>query len=166
MAWTAPKTWAVNDILTAADLNTYTRDNELAIGTWTTYTPTWTATTTNPAVGNGTIIGRYLATSDWVDLWIALVPGSTSTFGSGQYFLSLPFAAVGTYEQFLDASLYNAGVSRHRGVAFIAASASTISIYEPVAWGVASGPGIWNTTSPFTFGSGDVVTIFGKYRRV
>ena len=27
MAWTTPKTWATDDILTAADLNTYVRDN-------------------------------------------------------------------------------------------------------------------------------------------
>lgn len=31
MAWTTPKTWAVNEPLTAADLNTYVRDNMLAV---------------------------------------------------------------------------------------------------------------------------------------
>lgn len=29
--WTTPKTWAVNDILTAADMNTYVRDNAKAL---------------------------------------------------------------------------------------------------------------------------------------
>lgn len=27
MTWTAPKTWAIGDVLTAADMNTYVRDN-------------------------------------------------------------------------------------------------------------------------------------------
>jgi len=27
MAWTAPKTWTVDGVLTAADMNTYVRDN-------------------------------------------------------------------------------------------------------------------------------------------
>lgn len=27
MAWTSPKTWAVNDLVTAADMNTYISDN-------------------------------------------------------------------------------------------------------------------------------------------
>lgn len=32
MAWTAPKTWAAGDIVTAADMNTYVRDNTDYIG--------------------------------------------------------------------------------------------------------------------------------------
>lgn len=32
MAWTTPKTWAVNDVLTAADMNTYVRDNMNVVG--------------------------------------------------------------------------------------------------------------------------------------
>lgn len=40
MAYTTPKTWASGDILTAADLNTYVRDNTAALyGTTTSYTP-------------------------------------------------------------------------------------------------------------------------------
>lgn len=165
MAWTAPKTWSTNDILTTSDMNTYVRDNELAIGTWSSYTPTWTAVTTNPTIGNGTITGRYTATTDWVELWIALVMGSTTTYGVGSYFVSLPFAAVGTFEQFMDASLYNNGISRHRGVPFMTGGASVFGIYEPTAWGGAA-PLVWDSTHPFTFGTGDVVTIFGRYRRV
>ncbi len=33
MAWTAPKTWSVGDVLTAADLNAYVRDNGKWLGT-------------------------------------------------------------------------------------------------------------------------------------
>lgn len=33
MAWTTPKTWAVGDVLTAADTNTYIRDNTKWLGT-------------------------------------------------------------------------------------------------------------------------------------
>lgn len=165
MVWTNPKSWATNDILTATDLNTYVRDNSNNLGSWTNYTPAWTAGTTNPALGNGTSIGKYVATADWVELIIVLTPGSTSTFGSGPYFLSAPFAAVSGAEQFLDASLYNAAVSRHRGQAFMSGGASTISIYEPTAWNVVAGPGVWDSTHPFTFGPGDVITVTGRYRR-
>lgn len=31
MSWTTPKTWAVGDILSSADMNTYVRDNWLAL---------------------------------------------------------------------------------------------------------------------------------------
>lgn len=33
MAWTAPKTWSVGDVLTAADMNAYVRDNTKWLGT-------------------------------------------------------------------------------------------------------------------------------------
>src|SRR5262245_36675184 len=32
MAWTAPKTWAVNEVVTAANMNTHVRDNENWLG--------------------------------------------------------------------------------------------------------------------------------------
>lgn len=160
MVWTAPKTWAVNDILTAADLNTYTRDNELALGTWTTYVPTWTGTTTNPAVGNGTIAGRYLATSDWCDVWIGLLAGSSTTYGSGTYALSLPFAAVTGWESFINAQLLDTTVSRYPGYGLILSGSSSV---VPFQTGWAS---TWAPTVPFTFGNGDSITLFGKYRRV
>lgn len=33
MAWTAPKTWSTNEILTSPDMNTYVRDNPAWLGT-------------------------------------------------------------------------------------------------------------------------------------
>lgn len=32
MAWTTPKTWAIGDVLTAADMNTHVRDNMTIVG--------------------------------------------------------------------------------------------------------------------------------------
>lgn len=54
---------------------------------WTSFTPTWTATTTNPVLGNGTLTGKYRrsANSDIVHWWLRLLVGSTTTFGSGIY---------------------------------------------------------------------------------
>lgn len=54
---------------------------------WTSYTPTWTASTTNPVIGNGTITGQYRrsANSDIVHWWLRILIGSTTTFGSGIY---------------------------------------------------------------------------------
>jgi hypothetical protein len=54
---------------------------------WTTFTPTWTAATSNPVLGNGSLTGKYRrsANSDIVHFWIKLLIGSTTTFGSGVY---------------------------------------------------------------------------------
>ncbi len=54
---------------------------------WTSFTPTWTASTTNPVIGNGSLTGKYRrsANADIVHFWIRLLIGSTTTFGSGVY---------------------------------------------------------------------------------
>lgn len=69
--------------LTAVDLI-------LTGGAWTGYTPTLTATTTNPTIGNGSIIGRYKQYGKLVVFDLEFVFGSTSTAGSGNYSFSLP----------------------------------------------------------------------------
>lgn len=57
---------------------------------WTSYTPDWTAVTTPPALGNGSLTGQYIQVGSLVWVTISLVAGSTTTFGSGQYRFSLP----------------------------------------------------------------------------
>lgn len=60
---------------------------------WASYTPTWTATS-NPSLGNGTLVGRYHKIGRTVVVEINLIPGSTTTFGSGGYSFAIPFAAA------------------------------------------------------------------------
>lgn len=54
------------------------------------FTPTWTASVTNPVINNGQLKGRYRrrGTEGFVR-WLIKI-GSTTTFGSGEYRLSLP----------------------------------------------------------------------------
>jgi hypothetical protein len=163
MAWTSPKTWAVNDILTAGDLNTYVRDNENAVGTLTAYVPTWTAATTNPTIGNGTISGKYVALAEWCWISIQIVAGSTTAGGSGTYSVGLPFAgATLTGEQDFAVTLYNTGVARYLAVAVIPSGGSTFTVNLT---GVAAG--FWTNSSPFTFAAaGNLLSVSGMYRRV
>lgn len=60
---------------------------------WTAYTPTWTATTTNPAIGNGTIVGAYVQIGKTVHARVTITMGSTTTYGTGNWMISLPVAA-------------------------------------------------------------------------
>jgi hypothetical protein len=62
-----------------------------------TYNPVWTATTTNPTIGNGTLAGKYLVMGRLVFSSIKIIAGSTTDRGSGTYRVSLPFTgAVGS----------------------------------------------------------------------
>lgn len=96
-------------------------------GAWTPYTSAWTSSGTAPAIGNGTISARYALTGNTVNLAITLVAGGTTTFGTGGYSFSLPFAvasgigvtAIGTC-QVLD-------TTRWAGQVPMAAGSSTLS---------------------------------------
>ncbi len=59
-------------------------------GAWTPYTPAWQASVTNPTIGNGTLTGAYMQIGTTVHFRAYLKVGSTSTIGSGLYWLTLP----------------------------------------------------------------------------
>ena len=63
---------------------------EQPVGKWQSYTVSWSAEYTNPAIGNGTLIGRYTQIGKTVMGSIYLKCGSTTTFGSGTWRFSLP----------------------------------------------------------------------------
>ena len=59
-------------------------------GVWKNYTPVWTAATTNPSIGNGTLYGRYCVIGKLLMAKIFLQFGSSSTAGSGAYSFTYP----------------------------------------------------------------------------
>jgi hypothetical protein len=161
MVWTAPATWVEGEIPTAAKYNTDIRDNLKAIGdAWTAYTPTWTGSGGNPAIGNGTIGGLYVAAGKLIHFKIRIVMGSTTTYGSGNYSLSLPVAiatngVLGAQCQFIDgASLY------YHGTSFLESSTTfRIGLVSNAAANITS----ITPTSPFTWANTDVLTVSGTY---
>lgn len=78
---------------------------------WTSYTPTLTATVTNPTLGNGTLVGRYrLIDAKACLVRISFTFGSTSTAGSGSWRFALPFTTVAALgEQILPGVLTDSG---------------------------------------------------------
>lgn len=63
---------------------------------WAAYTPVWTAASSNPSLGNGTIAGFYKQTGKTVSAYGRLLVGSTTTFGTGDWRISLPVTAQTT----------------------------------------------------------------------
>ena len=56
------------------------------------FTSTWTASGTAPAIGNGTIVATYARSGALIDVLWDITLGSTSTVGTGVWFFSLPRA--------------------------------------------------------------------------
>lgn len=61
------------------------------LGAWTDYTPTWTADGTAPAIGNGSLTGRYKALdSKTYIVEVHWISGTTTTYGTLQWHFALP----------------------------------------------------------------------------
>lgn len=135
-------------------------------GAWTAYTPTWTAVTTNPAIGDGTITGAYQQIGKTVHFRVNLSLGSTSTVGSGNWHFGLPVAAaaglvvnhginVAGYAEDAAVQGYMIGAARMQ-------SASAIELI--FAGGTPAGAAaIVGSGSPFAWASGDFLRFSGSY---
>lgn len=126
-----------------------------------TWTPVWASNATQPVLNNGTLTGRYQQSGKIVTFSISLVAGSTTTFGTGAYSLTLPIAAAATGRWACTADLLDTGVQHYTGAAMVAPSGTQ---FEDIVFGSNTvGPVSWQATSPFTFGSTDRLTISGSY---
>lgn len=128
----APRTWVVGETVTAALMNTEIRDQFSSFfGAWTNYTPTWTAATTNPTLGNGTLIGRYMKVGLTCTAQINLVMGSTTTYGSGNYSWALPFASANSGCTYIGNAHLLSGSTRWAGQFVISPASSVASPFFP-----------------------------------
>lgn len=166
MAWTTPRTWVTGELITAGMLNTDLRDNLKALGDpWTSYTSSWTAVTTNPVIGNGTIEAAHMTAGKLVAFRIKVTMGSTTTYGSGGYRLSLPAgAATGMEFSTLACSAFDTSASANFPCAAQFLSGS------PTLLGMRAFPGTAGNAysqmaaaTPFTFATGDVIAVTGVY---
>lgn len=150
---TSPVSIVVGAPLLASDFDAY----ENATAAWATYVPAWSSTGTQPALVNGTLTGRYRQVGKTVDAFIRLVPGSSTTFGTGVYFLSLPSTAA--YFHPGAAFLNDLGTGDYEAMCRVWDSdPSRIFILRSTALVAA--------TSPFTWASGDSLIAQVTYQAV
>jgi hypothetical protein len=128
-------------------------------GAFTAYTPAWTATVTPPVLGNGTISGAYFQVGKLVVGRMSLTMGSTTTYGSGSYQLSLPTTINAAYQLYFP---MGNGAIVHGGniYGFIAGVGSSTT----VLWLTTAQPAVTSSPStPVTFASGDTVYVDFTY---
>jgi hypothetical protein len=125
---------------------------------WTTYTPTWTASTTNPSLEDGTLTGRYKAIGKTVFVKIHMQAGSSTTFGSGHWKFSLPVAAHSGNSAILSATFLDNGTQWYTALATSEYDNNTAYVVPITS---ASGPA--GPTTPFTWTTSDLLTICGSY---
>lgn len=137
-------------------------------GGWTSYPVAWTAGTTNPVLNNGYLSGKYrLVGNELCMVMVRIAPGSTTTFGSGQYRISLPFTAPQGAPIFMkgNALIASALYEFVGWTSTLAGSATFVSLYvsNPTA---SINVSSWTNTAPATFASGHVLDMAGFYSLV
>jgi len=127
---------------------------------WSSYTPVWTASGTNPVIGNGTIEGYYKIIGKTCFVRGNIAMGNTTTFGSGEWYVSMPFIAKHADAILFTATLldnssawYNATMVGARAgfndkapmqyVNYTNGTASDVNATQPFTW-TTSDRFIWN----------------------
>lgn len=131
-------------VLTAAELN--------AIGTWTTWTPSWT----NVTVGNGTVLARYTQLNKRVLIRLKFTLGSTSSV-SGDMRFSVPVTAYDV-EHIGSAFLNDTGTETVAGSVVL--TSTTVAAIRSTKTGVLAST---SATAPFTWANTDYVVAEIEY---
>jgi hypothetical protein len=130
-------------------------------GAWVSYTPTWTGSGSNPSLGNGTLVGKYSKIGRQVTVHINLIPGSTTTFGSGNYNWALPVAAASVGCSYI-LSAHLLGTDRWMGQTVISPGATSTSAFFNLST-TNSRIDFMTPTRPETFANGSQLRITGTY---
>jgi hypothetical protein len=148
-----------NNLVLTADSSTST--GLKWTGGWIGYTPTWTASGTNPAIGNGELGGGYRQIGNRIDFWVKIVVGSTTTFGTGNYRLGLPLNAnEAMFNMSYAAILLDQGTAfyiNYTGQGTTLGSTNTFQLNDP------SG-NAWGATVPYVLANTDEISVQGSYR--
>ncbi|MFD0405026.1 hypothetical protein [Kitasatospora sp. NPDC127116] len=120
--------------------------NWAAQGDYTNVTPAWTASVTNPSLGNGTLLSRWARVGRKISWMGTLILGSTSNGGTGIWSLSLPVQAASTGILQLGVADYvNAGDNEYQGETQITSGAFTAGFIVKTSATSASTGNISNT---------------------
>jgi len=146
-----------------SDLQKLTSDIESLIGNLKSYTPTWTAATTNPVLGNGTLVGQWAQVGKIIVFNLTWTAGSTTTFGAGPWRFGIPGPVA-------------AGQTRQIGFGF-GYDSSTGNMVQVIVDGVPGGSDFGPSfgaaylgaltpvasTAPWAWANGDIMRISGVY---
>ncbi len=117
---------------------------------------TWSATGTQPVLGNGALTQSVTREGNTLHTITSLQIGSTTTFGTGTWLFSVPVAAANKST----AAVYmkdNSVGFFYIGIAIIEASATTFQIYRDGAAQI-------SPTVPFTWATDDRIEVALSYR--
>lgn len=122
------------------------------------YTPAWTGSVVDPAIGDGSIIGRYTRRGYTCTAVATITMGSTTTFGTGTWFVSLPFVPSTALEQNGSLRITDTGTAFYVGtVQTLTDATARVQLYTNAAANVVT------SAIPMTWASGDSLSFSITY---
>lgn len=190
MAYTTPPDFTPFDVLTAAQMDILS-NNDISFNngsgidngkilpnhlfasastannwSWDTFTPTWTSSGSAPSIGNGTFTGQYLKVGKIVFVQFSFVGGSSTTWGTGTYYINYPVTPASKYNTLVGGWCLSGYVEDLSLQAFTVNGSRTqdltkfrVTMYAPEGSVVLQ----WGHTSPFTWSTGDLWMASGFY---
>ncbi len=129
---------------------------------WTAYTPQWTAASSNPVINNGTIEGYYKVIGKTCFVRGNIAMGSTTTFGSGEWYVSMPFTASHADAILMTVTLLDNGTAWYN--ATMVGARAGFNHKAPIQYQTTGGTaGDVNSTGPFTWTTSDRFIWNGSY---
>jgi len=133
---------------------------EQPVGNWQAYTVSWIASTTNPSIGNGTLVGRYTQIGKTIMGNIFIKMGSTTTFGSGYWRFSLPKISASSNMQYMGHfAILDSGTCFYVGAILIN---NGVAYFEQVRRD-GDGCGAFSSTSPHVWAVNDELIVAFTY---
>ncbi len=131
-------------------------------GAWISYTPSWTAASVNPSIGDGTLEGWYKVVGKTCFVRGNIVIGSTTTFGSGEWYISMPFTASHADAILMTANLLDNGSAWYN--ATVNGARAGFNYKAPIQYQGGAGTALdVNATQPFTWTNSDRFLWNGSY---
>jgi len=128
---------------------------------WISYSPVWSTSGTQPVIGNGALIGRYLTIGPLCFVRIRLYVGTTTTFGTGAFQFSVPLTMNQAGGTMLDAHGGDAsdGQAAYRGMCRFD-NANRVTVFQQ---STTPKMPVWTGTTPYAMASADELNIWGSY---
>lgn len=164
MAWSIPSNAVAGTQIPAATTNAILADLTLlgkASATYGTAATVWTASGTNPVINNGTFVSTARQDNKWVDVFIQITMGSTTTYGTGTWALALPvtarFSGWGITGRAIDSSASTIGFP-------ITGDTTTTGInLRCAATTAGNADRVLSSANPFTWANTDILTVTFRY---
>lgn len=122
------------------------------------YVCSWTGATTNPSIGNGTITSYVSTEGKQTTVQVTINMGTTTTFGSGQWYFSLPVSPNTSIPCIGQAQALDNGTNFRIGTVqtLLDGSARCILTFD-------SDAGAASSTRPFSWATGDALSFTLTY---